>query len=47
VFSDGFEGGTLANRTSSSGIVVQGASMHMGTYAAGPDERRATYAKKR
>lgn len=47
VFSDGFESGTMSSWSTNSGLTVQTASVHSGTYAArGNTTNGATYAKK-
>ncbi len=47
VFSDGFESGNLSAWTLSSGLVVQGTTVHRGAFAAeGNTTAGATYAKK-
>jgi len=47
IFSDGFESGSLASWTSSSGLMVETTSVHSGNYAAeGTTTNGATYAKK-
>ncbi len=47
LFSDGFESGTLSNWTTSSGLTVQTATVHSGTYAAeGSAINGTTYAIK-
>jgi len=47
IFSDGFESGNLSAWTSSSGLTVEGTTVHSGTKAAeGNTTNGATYAKK-
>lgn len=47
LFSDGFESGTLANWTSTAGLVIESTNVHSGSYAVeGNTTVGATYAKK-
>jgi hypothetical protein len=47
IFSDGFESGNLSNWTTTGGLIVEGSTVHIGTFAAeGNTTTGATYAKK-